>query len=144
MVDDSDEHDSLSSRVRQVFQEQGADPTDNIPLPELTSPGSVMEGKKTDRFHTTYFNPKAGWCDAALASASLTEAAEKRGVKRITCQATDLLIDATSGRVSGVRTVDGGTFEADIVVLATGAWTGYLLSPVEDALDMPEQDRIEH
>ncbi len=37
-----------------------------------------------------------------------------------------------------------GPLKQDIVILATGAWTNYLLFSLEDALDMPEQDRIEH
>ncbi|KAJ4302618.1 hypothetical protein N0V90_001507 [Kalmusia sp. IMI 367209] len=45
--------------------------------------------------------------------------------------------------VKGVRTKDGRVYEAEKVLLATGAWTSQLLSPVEDSLDVPEDDRIE-
>jgi sarcosine oxidase/L-pipecolate oxidase len=45
--------------------------------------------------------------------------------------------------VKGVRLEDGTELVADKVVLAAGAWTSSLLSPVEDQLEIAERDRIE-
>jgi sarcosine oxidase/L-pipecolate oxidase len=71
------------------------------------------------------------------------EAAERRGVKRVFGQVTELLLDTDSGRIEGVRTVDGQHLTASKIILAAGAWTSSLLSPMEDSLGIPEQDRVE-
>ncbi|KAK3113552.1 hypothetical protein LTR53_009037 [Teratosphaeriaceae sp. CCFEE 6253] len=143
MIDDTDETNSLSSRVRATFKARGADPTHGIPLEELSQEWDVLQATETRGFHTAYFNPEAGWCDAALATDNLMKAAEKRGVRRVTARVTELMVDADLERVSGVRTADGETYSADTIVLAAGAWTSSLLSPVEDLLDIPDEDRIE-
>ena len=139
-----DEKDSdLSDRVRQVFRDREYDPTEDIPLDQLDEKYAVLEGTKTDGFRKAYFTREAGWCDAALATASFMEAAVKRGVNRVTARVTELIFDADKGRIEGVRTADGQHLKADQIVLAAGAWTSGLLSPVEDKLNMPEDDRIE-
>ena len=143
MMDDTPEQDSLSSRVRETFRSRGSDLTQDIPLDQLAQKWDVLEGTETKGFHTAYFNPEAGWCDATLATDSLMKAAEKRGVKRVTSRVVEIVVDPSEGRVSGVRTSDGETLSADVVLLAAGAWTGSLLAPVEDLLDIPDQDRIE-
>jgi len=143
MMDDTPEQDSLSSRVRKTFGDRGSDPTRDIPLEELAQQYEVLKGTETKGFHTAYFNPEAGWCDAALATDNLMKVAEKRGVKRVTAKVVEITIDPAEGRVSGVRTNDGQTYTADVILLAAGAWTSSLLSPLEDALEIADGDRIE-
>jgi sarcosine oxidase/L-pipecolate oxidase len=55
----------------------------------------------------------------------------------------DIILAERDGRVEGAKTKDGRVFKAEKIVLATGAWTSSLLSPVEDLLDIAEEDRIE-
>lgn len=137
-----EEGSDVSDRVRKVFRERGHDPTEDIPLDELDSRWKgILKGTATDGFKEAYFNPEAGWCDAASATASLMNAAIDRGAKYVTGDVVELVLK--DGRVEGVRTKDGGTLSADLVVLATGAWTSSIMSPVEDTLEIPESDRLE-
>lgn len=69
--------------------------------------------------------------------------AEEKGVERVVGQVRELLCSKERSRVEGVRLDDGRVLTADKVVLAAGAWTSSLLSPVEDALSIPDEDRIE-
>ena len=134
----------LAERIRKVFRDRsGHDPTEDVPLYELSERWDFLKGTKTEDFQSAYFNSEAGWCDAAGATASLMAATEKRGVKRVTADVTELVFDANSKQITGVRTADGQHFTADKILLATGAWTSSLLSPIEDSLDIGPQDRIE-
>ena len=139
-----DEKDSdLSGRIRKVFEDRGSTQTEDVPLNKLVERWDILKGTETRDFHRAYWNPEAGWCDAAHATASFMETAEKRGVKRVTGQVTELLLDTENGRIEGVRTADGQHLTADKIVLAAGAWTSSLLSPIEDSLGMPENERVE-
>ena len=134
----------LAKRIRHVYQERGSTQTSEISAEELDKRWAFLEGTDTSGFGDVYWNPEAGWCDAANATASFMVAAERRGVKRITAKVAELLLDAKCGRIEGVRTTDGRRFTADKVVLAVGAWTSNMLSPVEDQLEIPERHRVEH
>jgi glycine/D-amino acid oxidase-like deaminating enzyme len=80
-----------------------------------------------------YFNPRAGWVESGAVLARLAEAAVERGVQLETGAAFEHLL-ATGSRVSGVRTADGRTFHADIVLAATGAWTPALLPDLDGVM----------
>lgn len=88
-----------------------------------------------------YFNNEAGWCRADAATTNFMDAGVKKGVKRLTAEVSELVYEA--GAMSGVKTADGQHVKADKVLLAAGAWTSHLLSPVEDALDLADNDRVE-
>lgn len=133
----------LSERILKVFKDRGSTQTEDVPLDELGERWDILRSTETSGFQSAYFNPEAGWCDAAKATATFMETAEKRGVKRVIGHVTELLLDTNSGRIGGVRTADGQHLTADKIVLATGAWTSSLLYPIEDLLDIPEQDRVE-
>lgn len=135
----------VSDRINCTFKGRGSNCAEDVPLNQLCEKfGGLLKDTETRGFNGAYFNPEAGWVNAAGATASFMAAATKRGVNRVTAQATELLLDGSGGRIKGVRTADGKTLTADKVVLATGAWTSSMLSPIEDALNIPEQDRIEH
>lgn len=133
----------LSERVLKVFKDRGSTQTEDVPLDKLDERWDVLKGTDIEGFENAYWNPEAGWCDAAGATASFMKAAEKRGVKRIMGDVKELILDPNSGRIEGVRTADGQQLTADRIVLATGAWTSSMLSPVEDSLGIPEPDRVE-
>ena len=132
----------LSERIRKVFHDRGHDPTEDVPLSQVEERWKgIMKDTDLRGFQNAYWNPEAGWCDAAAATASLMKAALDYGVKYVTGEVSDLVLG--NGRVEAIKTTDGKQYSADQIVLATGAWTSSLLSPVEDVLSIPENDRIE-
>lgn len=137
-----EEGSDLSDRIRKVFQDRGHDPTKDVPLNELEKHWKgILRGTETQGFKDAYWNPEAGWCNAAAATAGLMEVANQRGVKYIIGDVAGLHLG--SDGVKSVRTSDGRHLTADKIVLATGAWTSSTLTPLEDELQIPEADRIE-
>ncbi|KAF2233642.1 FAD/NAD(P)-binding domain-containing protein [Viridothelium virens] len=133
----------LAKRIRNVFQNRGSTQTGEISLEQLDKRWAFLKGTETGGIGDVYWNPEAGWCDAAKATASFMEAAERRGVKRVNAKVTELLLDTEHGRIEGIRTIDGQRYTADKVVLAVGAWTSSMLSPIEDQLEIAERHRVE-
>ncbi|WYZ35442.1 hypothetical protein EsH8_X_000089 [Colletotrichum jinshuiense] len=139
-----DEKDSdFVARVRDTFRQRGSDYTKDVDVKSLGKKWEVLDGMMAEGLDKCYFNPEAGWCDAESATANFMAAAEKKGVRRLTGTVTELLFDKRRKQVVGVRTVDGQQLMADQIVLAAGAWTSSLLSPIEDALRIQEEGRIE-
>lgn len=134
---------TLSNRILETFLARGSTQAERLQLEEIAQRWPLLQGTETSGFSSSYFNPEAGWCDAAPATASLMSAAEKKGVNRITAQVVELLLDSQTGRVRGAKTADGVEHLADKTILAAGAWTSSLLSPIEDHLSLPPKDRIE-
>ena len=128
--------------VRKTFIERGGDYTRDV-APEELQRYDVTRGVQSERLGKGYFNPEAGWCDAEKATTSFTKVALEMGVKRVTGEVQELLYDANQARIEGVKLRDGQILKADKILLAAGAWTSALLSPLEDALKMKERDRIE-
>ena len=144
MMDDT-EDSSLSHAIREQYRRRGWDPTEDIPLDKLEKRwGGIMEGTDVKDFSSAYFSPETGWCDAAGATYSFMQAAEKKGVKRVTADILELLLDTDQSKVLGVKTADGQELKADKVLIAAGAWTSSILSPLEDILQIPEKNRIEN
>ncbi|KAF4555595.1 FAD dependent oxidoreductase-like protein 5 [Elsinoe fawcettii] len=132
-----------AKNVRATMKARGSNLTEDVPLDGLHKRWNVLQETDTKGHDSAYFNPDAGWCDAASATASLMAAAEKRGVKRVIGDVHELILDAQQGGLKSVCTSEGQHYTADKVVLAVGAWTSATLSPLEDALDIPDQDRVE-
>lgn len=133
----------LAKRIRQTFEARGSTQSSERSLEEMKERYDVMKSSSLDNIGDVYFNPEAGWCNATAATASFMQAAEKQGIKRITSQIKELVYDSNSRRVEGVVTSNGERIVADKVVLALGAWTSAMLSPIEDQLDIADQDRVE-
>jgi sarcosine oxidase / L-pipecolate oxidase len=135
---------SLADETRQIFKERGYENTTTIPVDGLASHAKcrgALEGTSTEGVEDAYWNPDAGWANAAKATASYMDEAKRYGVNRIVAEIEELVVE--DGHVKGVRTADGKVLTADKIVLASGAWTSSLLSPVEDALNMKDEHRIE-
>jgi sarcosine oxidase/L-pipecolate oxidase len=128
--------------VRETFIERGGDYTRDV-APEELQNYEVTRGVQSERLGKGYFNPEAGWCDAEKATRSFTKVGLELGVQRVTGEVQELLLDAKKSRIVGVQLRDGRNLTAEKIVLAAGAWTSALLSPIEDALKMPERERIE-
>ena len=73
-----------------------------------------------------YYNPKAGWGEAEQAMRAIVDACIAEGVEYR--QATVSTLTIENGVCTGVHTEDGQDFEADDVLLCTGARTGKLLA----------------
>ena len=142
MMDDS-ENGGLSKRIRKTFNDRGSHYIEEIQVDKLKDRWEALKGTDTKGFASAYYNPDAGWVNAAAATASFMKAAEDRGVKRVTADVAELLYDSQSGRLTGVQTADSQKYEAEKIILCTGAWTSSLLSSVEDAFEISEEDRIE-
>jgi glycine/D-amino acid oxidase-like deaminating enzyme len=80
-----------------------------------------------EKYSDGYFNPRAGWAESGRVVQHLAEDAVAAGVQIRQNLSVVGLCDE-SDRVSGVITSDGVRYPADLVVLATGAWSP-LLSP---------------
>lgn len=128
--------------VRKTFLERGGDYTREVELKDLEN-YRVLKGIKSGEFGKGYFNPEAGWCDAEKATASFMKVAIDKGVKKITGEVQELLLDSNASRIDGIRTQDGRIIKAEKVVLASGAWASSLVAPLEDQLQMQQQERIE-
>lgn len=141
----SNEGNDLAERIRQNLRERGTDGTSDIDIDQHIREkwdGILRETNFEDpQIEKGYWNPEAGWADAGDAVAKMMEAAVEKGVKYETGD-VDLLMLGYN-RIRGVRTKDGRVFEADSVLLATGAWTSQLLSPIEDELKYEKEDKIE-
>ncbi|KAI4619941.1 hypothetical protein J4E80_004465 [Alternaria sp. BMP 0032] len=133
---------TFGDAIRKTFVERGGDYTRDLEPQELDK-YAVTKGIKSEEYGKGYFNREAGWCDAEKATQSFTKVALELGVKRVTGDVQELLLSADQRNLAGVKLRDGQVLKADKIVLAAGAWTSSLMSPIEDALEIQEQDRIE-
>ena len=136
----------LAERIRKNFRECGRpDPTKNMSLEEVRKAwGGILQEADMKNFGNAYWNPEAGWAEADKAVEEMLKEATRRGVQYHQGNAVELLLNDDHRRgIGGVKLADGGTIQADKVLLATGAWTSRLMSGMEDALEIDETDRIE-
>ncbi len=77
----------------------------------------------TDDFHVAAYEPESGYADPPATAMSLMDAARERGALLKTgVQVVDVLLSDDGSKVQGVRTADGETYHAPVVVNAAGAW----------------------
>lgn len=140
-----EEGSDLRDRIYETLNRRGTRIMQDVELEDIAAGRrwEVTEGTETRGFGSAYFNPDAGWVDATNATRRFMETAVNKGVQRLEGDVVELMVDRKTARVDGVRIADGRIIVADKVVLATGAWTSYMLSRIEDALDIPEEDWFE-
>ncbi|KIX04192.1 uncharacterized protein Z518_07746 [Rhinocladiella mackenziei CBS 650.93] len=82
-----------------------------------------------DGWNINVWNPAAGWAHSGEALRRMALAAQQNGVSFISGNQGHVrdLIFSPSGCCTGVRTQDGHRNDADMVVVATGAWTASLI-----------------
>ena len=143
VFDGPEQRHDFRAGVRKTFEDRGSNVIREVDANELIQEHDVLEGLNGKRLGKGYFNPEAGWVDAASATKAYLRIAESRGVKRVTGEVEELLLREEGKGLAGVRLQDGTTLKADKVVIAAGAWTSGLLSPLEDRLRIADKDRIE-
>jgi sarcosine oxidase / L-pipecolate oxidase len=139
-----DEKDSdLAERIRQNFKNSGRpDESSDITLEDVKSRwDGILRGIDTTDYDKAYLNPSAGWVDASLATEAMMHEAIAKGVRHVVGEVDELVSSAKN--LEGVRTKDGKLYTADKILLATGAWTPFLMSSLEDVLDIGEEQRTE-
>ena len=133
----------LSERIRRNFRNSGRpDPSQDISLDGVkTRWDGVLSGINTDDYSKAYTNPTAGWCDASLAVEAMMREATKKGV-RYEVGEVNGLVGGEYG-MYGVRTIDDRLFCGKKILLATGAWTTWLMAPLEASLEISKEESID-
>ncbi|KAJ9612452.1 hypothetical protein H2200_004049 [Cladophialophora chaetospira] len=140
MVDEKDS--DLADRIRKNFRESGRpDTSADLSIDEVKSKwGGVLSGLDTTDYDKAYTNSSAGWADASGAVEAWMQETVKAGVKQEVGEVTELISDGE--KLTGVRTADGRTFSGEQIVLATGAWTPYLMSSLEQKMKVSPEDSV--
>jgi sarcosine oxidase / L-pipecolate oxidase len=139
-----DEKDSdLAERIRKNFKDSGRpDESEDISIEEVKSRwDGILKGIDTTDYSKAYLNPSAGWADASLAVEAMMHEAVSKGVRYETGEIQELV--SSGNCLEGVRTKEGKLYTADKVLLAMGAWTPSLMSPLEDVLGIKDDQRTE-
>ena len=106
-----------------------------LPLERL-KPGQLTNKYplwSTDYYIDGYFNPKAGWAEAAQTTAELKKDALATGVSIVTGFAAVRLLQ-NAGRVIGAVAADGKELHAEWVLVAAGVWTTVLVPELADRM----------
>ena len=80
-----------------------------------------------------YFNPRAGWAEADHVLGALIGQAIESGCELREFAPVARLTEADD-RITGVETEDGERVEADLVIVAVGPWTSFLLPELGDVM----------
>ena len=133
----------LSERIRKNLREsRRPDPCEDISLEEVkTRWDGILSGINTTDYNKAYTNPTAGWCDASLAVEAMMKEATEKGVKYEVGE-VDGLVGGEHG-LFGIKTSDDRMFCGKKILLATGAWTPWLMAPLEESLEINKDDSID-
>lgn len=133
----------LAERIRKNFKSSGRpDEAEDVSLDVVKSNwDGILKGIDTTDFDKAYFNPNTGWVDASLAVEAMMQEAITKGVRHKVGEVEELVW--SDNHLEGVRTKDGKLYTADKILLATGAWTPSLMSPLEDTLGIEDGRRAE-
>ncbi|KAJ5716331.1 FAD dependent oxidoreductase [Penicillium malachiteum] len=83
-----------------------------------------------DGWNVNVYNPTAGWVAAGQALECMTTVAQQQGVEYISGEkgyVRKLVLHDSSLECKGVICADGTRHDADLVIIATGAWTPSLI-----------------
>ena len=111
------EHESYSLLLRRMHPVERLDPRTR---------GERFPAWSPDRYPDGYFNPGAGWAESGKVLERLTADAQSAGVTLLEGVRCARLMENGS-RTVGVALADGRELDADVVLVAAGAWTPALL-----------------
>jgi glycine/D-amino acid oxidase-like deaminating enzyme len=111
------EHESYSLLLRRKHPVERLDPRTRVERFPAWSP---------DRYPDGYFNPGAGWAESGKVLERLTADAQSAGITLLEGVPCARLMENGS-RTVGVALADGRELDADVVLVAAGAWTPALL-----------------
>ena len=86
-----------------------------------------------ERYVDGFYSQRGGYAESGRVVSALQALARRAGISLHEGQTADKLL-GTAGRVTGVRTREGGTFHADHVLVAAGAWTAVLLPELQPVM----------
>ncbi|PGH12787.1 hypothetical protein AJ80_06611 [Polytolypa hystricis UAMH7299] len=135
--------DGKGASIRKRFRASSrADPTVDFTVEGAqTKWNGVLSQTSLEELEPAYANPAAGWADADDALKLLLDEAIRRKVRYEVGEVHRLILGENG--ISGVWTTDGTVYTAHKYLLATGAWTSQLMSPLEDELGLPDIERVE-
>lgn len=94
-----------------------------LSVPEIKKRYPMWNARK---YVDGFFDPEGGYAESGRVVSRIVEKAKAAGVKLREGITFQELIEK-NGRVHGFRATDGKKFSADVVIVAAGAWTHYLL-----------------
>ncbi len=122
LAETPDEVEALEARIT-------ADQAGGVATERLEPVGiAAIAPALTGRAVMAAWTPQDGQADAALTTRAFADAAERRGARLLFGRTA--AVSMARGRAEGVLLDDGTRVPADIVVLATGAWSAALLKPL--------------
>lgn len=124
MASGSFEQDSYSLLTERGF------PLEKLPAGDLAS---RYPHWNADHYIDGYFNPRAGWAEAAEITAALAQDAIDAGVSIVAGFAATRLIQ-NGDRVTGAAASDGRELLTEWVLVAAGVWTTVLLPDLADRM----------
>lgn len=91
-----------------------------------------------ERYPDGYYNARGGWAESGNVVAQLVRIARQEGLRFYEHAGLDRLLEE-NGRVTGLVTKDGQTFQAAHTIVAAGAWTPALVPELKDCLKVIAQ-----
>lgn len=88
---------------------------------------------KSGAYVDGFFNPRAGFVESGRVVTTLAEVAMSRGVEIIVGETAEELV-RQGGRVIAVATQEGGSFQAQEIVVCAGAWTPWLVPELHSVM----------
>lgn len=86
-----------------------------------------------DRYVEGYLNPIGGWVESGRVIAMLAKEAREAGIELIEHVKAPRPV-LTAGRCNGIESSDGGVWTADLVLVASGAWTPEVLPHLQNVM----------
>lgn len=112
-----------------------------LPLERASSPRFLNKrfpAWNPARYADGYLNPRAGWAESGRVVERLLLLARQAGAELREGKSFARLLESDS-RVIGVETADGERLLADLVVMASGAWTPKLLPHLREQMSIVGQ-----
>lgn len=137
-----EEGSDLTDRVRTNFRACGQEGIEELTQEEVKARwDGLLRDTDYSGFGRYYYNASAGWADAGAAVRVMADEVAKMGVRYCVGEAERVVLGTQS--VQGVKVQTGEVYTANKVLLSTGAWTSSLMSPAEDELGIPDENRVE-